>query len=391
LSRLFLTLFGAALALLPWNWFPPFPWLHEHAQWSDAVFAAASIVWLRDRRRDGDWPKRRAFHVAIAAYVAWACASHIAAGLHPRAGTFKLLGIAELAALAIIAEDVASRPRGLALIARVTAWTSVATGVAALVGVASWAVGSQTPLVSHPGDLDPGAYTRAKAGFPLPNLLASYAIFAGGVVAYGEATSSRVRRLALAAISLAAFLSLSRGILGLILAILIRTAETTQRRRVARAWAIASAVAVLSLTYWNVGLNPIRPWDAHLRPEPSSRWAAVTTSMATFARTPLFGSGPENLPGRRGGIPCPAHLTPLDVAATFGLPALLSLVAVPILAWRERVRPTDRIIWGVLAGLGVDALGQDVENFRHVWLALGIAGRRDPAGRHGRPQPAIVS
>jgi hypothetical protein len=76
-------------------------------------------------------------------------------------------------------------------------------------------------------------------------------------------------------------------------------------------------------------------------------------------------------------VPCSAHLTPLDVAATLGAPALLAFVAVPFLIWRERIRPTDRIIWGVLAGLGVDALGQDLENFRHVWVALGVAARCD--------------
>jgi hypothetical protein len=33
----------------------------------------------------------------------------------------------------------------------------------------------------------------------------------------------------------------------------------------------------------------------------------------------------------------------------------------------------------MLAGLGLDGLGQDVEDFRHVWVALGLAdaGRRD--------------
>jgi hypothetical protein len=27
----------------------------------------------------------------------------------------------------------------------------------------------------------------------------------------------------------------------------------------------------------------------------------------------------------------------------------------------------------MLAGLGLDGLGQDVEDFRHVWIALGLA------------------
>ena len=41
--------------------------------------------------------------------------------------------------------------------------------------------------------------------------------------------------------------------------------------------------------------------------------------------------------------------------------------------WRGRVRPTDLAIWGGLAGLAVDGLTQDIEEFRHVWVMLGLA------------------
>ena len=44
MSRVVWSLYLTALALLPWSWFPPFPWLHERAQWSDVVFAAASLA-----------------------------------------------------------------------------------------------------------------------------------------------------------------------------------------------------------------------------------------------------------------------------------------------------------------------------------------------------------
>ena len=40
-ERILLALYLAALALLPWSWFPPFPWLHEHAQWRNAEGAPA--------------------------------------------------------------------------------------------------------------------------------------------------------------------------------------------------------------------------------------------------------------------------------------------------------------------------------------------------------------
>jgi hypothetical protein len=72
-------------------------------------------------------------------------------------------------------------------------------------------------------------------------------------------------------------------------------------------------------------------------------------------------------------MPFDAHLTPLNVAATLGLPALLGLAIVVVALWRARSRPTDLATWGMLAGIGLDGLGQDAEDFRHVWVALGLA------------------
>jgi hypothetical protein len=36
-------------------------------------------------------------------------------------------------------------------------------------------------------------------------------------------------------------------------------------------------------------------------------------------------------------------------------------------------RATDTASWSGLAGLGMDALGQDIERFRHAWLTIGFA------------------
>jgi hypothetical protein len=125
-------------------------------------------------------------------------------------------------------------------------------------------------------------------------------------------------------------------------------------------------------------LNPSRPWQARVVDTPSPRRLAVASAADTLAARPLFGSGPGNLPARRGREPFDAHLTPLSVAATLGLPALAALVLLVAALWRERSRPTDRVSWGLLAALALDGLGQDVEDFRHVWIALGQAdaGRR---------------
>jgi hypothetical protein len=100
----------------------------------------------------------------------------------------------------------------------------------------------------------------------------------------------------------------------------------------------------------------------------------VTTSSETLGEDPLFGSGPGSSPGRVDELAFDAHLTPLNIAATLGLPALLGFLLVPFALWRARRRPTDRALWGMLAGLGLDGLGQDIEDFRHVWVAFGLAG-----------------
>ncbi|MGH9938924.1 MAG: hypothetical protein ACREAM_22005, partial [Blastocatellia bacterium] len=39
-------------------------------------------------------------------------------------------------------------------------------------------------------------------------------------------------------------------------------------------------------------------------------------------------------------------------------------------------RPSDLAIWGGLAGLGLDALAQDVEDFHHLWVMIGLASAR---------------
>ena len=56
-----------------------------------------------------------------------------------------------------------------------------------------------------------------------------------------------------------------------------------------------------------------------------------------------------------------------------------ALVLLAVALWRARTRPTDRTTFGLLAALALDGLGQDVEDFRHLWIALGLAdaGRRE--------------
>jgi hypothetical protein len=400
MNRLAALLYLATLALLPWGGIVPFPWLHANAQWSDVLFALAALAWAADVVASRRWPRLRLVHAALGLYLGWAALSLLAADPRPASGPAKLLGLGMLVALMVVTSEMARRPGMPRAIGRTVAVTSLLTAVAAVVGVGLSLAGRITPLVGTCGDLLPGPLSRAQAGFPHPNLLASYCVFASGVVAWrGAGLSRRLRRVVQAALTVTVLLTFSRAILAFALAAAVRGASTARRRTLVRALAAVLLVAMVSLTVVHVTFSPARPWAPQLRPGPSPRVEATATSFETLGLHPLFGTGPGSSPGRRGGEAFDAHLTPLNVAATLGLPALLGLLLVPVALWRARRRPTDRALWGMLAGLALDGLAQDVEDFRHVWVAFGLAdadaedtaasrGPRAP-GQDGRPQAGI--
>jgi hypothetical protein len=63
-------------------------------------------------------------------------------------------------------------------------------------------------------------------------------------------------------------------------------------------------------------------------------------------------------------VPLRAHLTPLNIAATMGAPALVA--------------------FALLAGLALDGLAQDIDHFRHVWVMIGLADADRALGEDGR-------
>jgi hypothetical protein len=186
----------------------------------------------------------------------------------------------------------------------------------------------------------------------------------------------------IAALALTVVLTTSRAVLAFGLAAAIRHATTPARRRFAWALGAALLAAMIALTLVNLTFSPLRPWDVQLREGPSGRLQSASSSVETLAAHPLFGSGVGSSPGRRGSLAFDAHFTPLNVAATLGIPALAGLAFAAMCLWRARARPTDLALWGMLAGLALDGLGQDIEDFRHVWIALGLAdaGRAERSG-----------
>jgi hypothetical protein len=374
LDRLARVLYLATLALLPWGALVRFPWLHENAQWSDVVFALATAAWVAGLLASRRFPRLRAVHAGLCLYLGWGAVSLLAASPRAASGPAKLLGVAMLVALFVVTSDMMGRPGMPSAVGRTLAVTSLLTAVAALVGVALSYFGRITPLVGTCGDLLPGPLSRAQAGFPHPNLLASWCVFAGGALAREDAGLSRFwRRVTQAALAITVLLTTSRAILAFGLSAAIRSATTPLRRRLAASLAAVLLVTIAALTLVNVTFYPLRPWAPVMRDGPSVRLQAATTSLQTLIAHPVVGTGPGTSPGLRGLLPFDAHLTPLNVAATLGFPALVGLALVVVALWRARSRPTDLATWGMLAGLALDGLGQDIEDFRHVWVALGLA------------------
>jgi hypothetical protein len=388
MSRVAAFFYLATLALIPWGGLIRFPWIHENAQWSDVLFALSAAAWLAGVVASGRWPTLRPVHAALGLYLGWAALSLLVADPRPPSGPAKLLGVTMLVTLLVVTSEMARQPGMPRAIGYTVALTSLLTAVAAIVGVGLSATGRITPLVGTCGDLLPGPLTRAQAGFAHPNLLGSYCIFASGVVAWQENGLPRwLRRIVQVALTATVILAFSRALLGFALAAAIRAATTPGRRTAVKALAAVLIVAMAALTFVWVTFPVAQPWKPELRSGPSPRLEATTTSFETLGEHPLFGAGPGSSPGRRDTRPFDAHLTPLNVAATLGIPALLGFLLVPLALWRARHRPTDLALWGILAGFALDGLGQDVEDFRHLWLALGLtdADREESPSRRQSP------
>jgi hypothetical protein len=375
LQPLVVSLYLLTLALLPWGWFPPFRWLHQNAQWSDVLFAFTALAWIAERWYQREPLRIRPTHAALALYFLCAVFSLLFASPDPAASIPKLLGIAELCALAFITSDLASRPRLSQHIGRVIAITGLVTAAASVTGLLLFYAGVESRLIGVYGELEPsGWYARVQAGTHNPNMLASFCIFAAAIASRRDSQlPGALRRITLGALWITVLLTFSRGILGFILASAIRNARTPARRMIAGVVAAALTLLMIAATLWRPVLNPANPLEVHVAEARSTRRQAATSSLRTLVTRPLFGSGVGTSPGTARGVPFDAHLTPLNVAATLGLPALMVFCFLISCLWRRRSRPTDLAIWSGLAGLALDGLAQDIEDFRHVWVIIGLA------------------
>jgi hypothetical protein len=338
----------------------------------------------------------RAWQLPLAVYLALALMSASEA-VPGQGGSFKtVLLMAELAALAVISADFASVPERRRAIARVIIASSLVTVLLAVVGLILFYARVSNGLIGSYGDYTPShLYARVRAGFESAPLLASYCIFASGIVASADARLTRRTRIATqVALGLMCAATLSRGILGFLLAATLRRAASIEHRRRVLVSLAAGAVgmAVMALlTFGQLSGDPVKPSTISYSLGHGRRYDAFTSSFTTLRHHPLLGIGPGALPGFNELGPARAHFTPLNIAATVGLPALAALIAMLWLLWRGRRRPTDLALWGSAAGIALDGLGQDIDHFRHVWLLIGLLGARGSPVSRSTPSTVAIS
>jgi hypothetical protein len=348
-----------SVALLPFPGVLPEPWPGTPVRWSDLPLALALVLFALARGRRA-LPQPAAWAWAALGYGGWVVVSW---GAHADVATgFKAAGVVSLVGTAYLAAALATPAR----LARVVALGVIGSAGFAVAGLLAHAAGFETALVGWPGDLVPGAWARPRAGSTHPNLAASYALFAFGAVS--AEMSPRLRRLAQACAALVVVTTFSRALFSLLA--LPWLIAGGRRARVAAA-CVAAALVVLTLV--RIDVDPSRPWSARLSSEPSPRVITFSTAVDSLWRSPLTGVGPGVDPAHLSGAPFHAHNTALSVAASYGLPAFFLFAAAALGALRGA---GDRYARATLAALLLDGLATDVEDFRHFWLALGLAAAR---------------
>ncbi len=381
------TVYLLAIGLLPFRWLSPIGALQQHGEWSDLLIAIATVLWLAERLWRGQLTDaRRRWQVPLAAYLLLACVS-AAFEVPGRGGSGKdVLLMLELAFMAVLTADFAFDRHRRRLIARVLVASSLVTVALGALGLILFYAHVPSGLTGVYGEqLTPSSiFTRIRAGLQSPPLLASYCIFASGIAASADAgLSRRLRIVTQIGLLLLCAATVSRGLIGFLLAIVIRsTVRLPHRRRLivvtAAVLVALGGIAFLTIGRFHADLHTASP-ITYTVPDPGNRREAFVTSLHTLEHHPLVGIGPGALPGVNAGQPFRAHFTPLNIAATLGLPALIMFLAMLWLLWRDRRRAHRPCL---LERAGRNGIGRPGPGHRPLPPPLGDVrpGRQQPPG-----------
>jgi hypothetical protein len=363
----------AAVGALAFRWGSPLAGFYERAILADLLVGVAALLFAYELLRGHVRFAWRRWHLWLVAYVAWVAIAAVASSDRSEGlKTFLLVG--ELAVFAVISAALAERPAVARALGRVMLAAVAFTFALTAVALAAFYAGHETGLLGHYGDLAPSSgYARVRAGFASAPLLSSWCIAASAVLAWPRCELPRHWRVAgQLALGVVVVATISRAVLSFAAALVIRWAANSpdRTRAVAAGGTVAAVVAVLALlTIGNLRTSPLS-YDIS---DPGPRRETAIGAWDAVREHPLTGVRPGNDPAFVHGEHLRAHLTPLNVAGTAGIPAVAALAAMGVALWRGRRRPADVAIWSGVVALMIDGLAQDVEHFRHVWVLIGLA------------------
>ena len=365
------------------GWYLPRAPLSETGQWSDLALLICALIALIQIIRGQMIPvltdKYLAGALAFALFfAAWTALSTAVNG----SSWWLTLGTFELATIYWLTTQVTREPGLREKILRVWIISATALGALGFIGVGLDLAGFHTPMAGLGGAFS----TRLRIHGPCisPNMLASLCLVPW--LALYAPTGRRLfksgtRYLLLLFLSCTLLFTLSHALLAVALGVLLL------RARKSKPWLITGVLLLLTLDFLSMRFH----WtsaELGLAPSltPGLRWIILGQAWHNVALNPIFGSGPDSLAAVVTGFPTPdspdtglnAHCTPLAIAVTLGLPALLAFGGFIWLALRHafaKLKPTDEftpvLIVACFAML-FDALTSDHQHGRHFWLLLGL-------------------
>ncbi len=404
------TRFVAFVAALLWS--APFlvPTAPEPVPSFDAEWLAAALGLLAVALGVLAWPDARAHWPRIACLpLAFAVliVAQTVAGLagHPRLSALGCLYLFWAAGLAWLGATVRERPDGARVLDGIA--------LAIVVGACLNSVAAMIQLHGVPAPLRdivlPMDDMRPGGNLGQPNHLALHCLLGLASLGFLLVRHGRGRLLAVPAAVIAVGVGLSgsrAGLLALGCLVLFawrwsRRLEADAARRLHRGVALVAAVVVVAsvaIPALTSG-DPLRVGAAAGGEERPTLWRGAG---AMFVEAPLTGIGfgrfagrffelaPDLPPPHPGVMTTHAHQLPLHVAAEFGIPGLVVLVAGLLFWWRGARRPTDPVsAWACAVALvaGVQSLFEYPLWFAYllgpVAFALGAAEgpRLEFAGR----------
>jgi O-antigen ligase len=376
-------------------------------------------------RRELPWPRSRMHWLLAAYFSAMLLSALLSDGLDLRRAA-KLASQAYLLSLPVIVAGLIRDEADLRRALRAWLAGTAMVGAVCVLTLILFYLDPASPLLDpflfHFGTLPPGPYPRVSLTFLNANMLCNYLtvslciLFAAHRLGWiGKAAAAPL----LAAILLAALLTISPGLGGICLAaglwLWLRDRDSSPAfARLALAAGLGAAIAFVAAMAVTPILHPTAPFLIHLPGTdlvlaPSGRLMVWMDAARNFAADPVFGRGtgkaavdvPYVSPSGVRQRLADAHNLFLNLAVqcgTLGLAAFLAL-----LAWIARRSFPLSLAGGgmgvarvglglaLLNGFAYQGLGGSFEDSRHLWALLGLflaALRLEQATAGTSPRPA---